>query len=585
MSEGLQFHRGRRGVLAVFAAIFLVVMVGMMAFAVDIGTMSLARSQLQVTADAAALAAASRISQGDYVATAQSVAAANKVCGRAGVVNSGDVITGVWDASTRTFAASNSTINAVKVTVKTNAASGGATPLFFAGVYGMKTADQSASAIATVNPRDIAFVVDLSASMNYNTRPNRATTTAAKAYIQTIYSNFGFGTVTETLPLTTTSSSSTQWAGYPLTGKKNSSWASDVITSLSASTYKTAYGGAYYTGTAGMTTTEKTRRAYAYVMDKQMAALMPNVIPAINSADSFSYTYWKDYLSWSPVDSSIYPYKSIGYLSYIQYMMELGRDNKTNSGYYTPLSTNSSYCPYHSVTTDAGIYSFPAEEMPTHAARIAIMDAIKIVKERNNGISDPNQKDWVSIITYDKTGDTKIFKSLTSDYDSVIAACTKLQACGSGAACTLTEEGMTVAHDHIQSSTDGGSGRKNVNKILVLLTDGAANLMASSKTTVTAYVAAHPSAYWLANTSSSNYWYEQAALMQAHKYQGNHWYTYPVGLGLSIDTAFMDGMANIAGTAKKDGSSMSSTDPTTAINDLKDIFSDILTRPKLRLVQ
>ena len=142
-----------------------------------------------------------------------------------------------------------------------------------------------------------------------------------------------------------------------------------------------------------------------------------------------------------------------------------------------------------------------------------------------------------------------------------------------------------TAHDHIRSTTEGGSGRTHVNKILVLLTDGAANLKSSDSATITNYMTNNPSDYWLTNTSSYSYWPEQAAMMQVHKYQGANWFTYPVGLGLDIDDNFMDNMACIAGTADKDGQSMSSTDPATAIADLKNIFSQIITRPKLRLVK
>ena len=63
---------------------------------------------------------------------------------------------------------------AVKVTVRTDAASGGATSLFFGRLFGLNSVNQQASAVAAVNPRDIAFVVDLSGSMNDDTDPGRS---------------------------------------------------------------------------------------------------------------------------------------------------------------------------------------------------------------------------------------------------------------------------------------------------------------------------------------------------------------------------------------------------------------------------
>jgi uncharacterized membrane protein len=46
----------RRGAIVPLAAIFIVAIVGMIAFAVDCGMITLARTQLQSAADAAALA-------------------------------------------------------------------------------------------------------------------------------------------------------------------------------------------------------------------------------------------------------------------------------------------------------------------------------------------------------------------------------------------------------------------------------------------------------------------------------------------------------------------------------------------------
>jgi len=596
----------RRGAIAVLAAVLTIIMLAMLAFAIDVGYVSLVRTQLQAAADASALAAASRIGQSDMVTTAQSVGSSNTAAGRSVKINSSDVETGLWDATALRFTPSASTMNSVRVTTRTGSSNGGATPMFFARVLGWNSLNQKASAVATVNPRDIAFVVDLSASMNYDTRPSMADTPAAVSYVQKVYSDFGFDAAFSQSSFSSPSSS--QWVAYSLTGGKynaptwnsytgsldyssSSCWVQKAITALSKTTYKSTI---YYTG-GTLASTEKIRRAYAYVMDNQLKTLMPDAVPAINSTNSFSYNYWKDYIDF-PINDDInnhrywneyacYSHQTLGYASYVQYMMCLGRDSKTPSGYYTPLSVNSEYCPYHFDDTDAGSLKFPPEERPTHSARVAIIDAIQIVKTRNTGISDPNQRDWVSIITFDKSAGTQVYCALTSDYDAVIDSCRKLQACGSGGACTYTEGGLTVAHDHIQPTADGGKGRTHVNKILVLLTDGKANIKYSSNTAISDYIRANPSNYWLTNSYDSYFWTEQAALMQVHKYQGNSWFTYPVGLGLDYDDNFMDKMANIAGTADKNGDSMGSTDPTTAIADLKEIFSKIVTRPKLRLVQ
>ena len=98
----------RRGAIAVLAAIMCVILLGMIAFAVDIGYLATAHTQLQATADSAALAAAAAASQQPSSAfpVAQYIASQNRVAGRAGQIAStstSDVQFGVWDTTTRTF--------------------------------------------------------------------------------------------------------------------------------------------------------------------------------------------------------------------------------------------------------------------------------------------------------------------------------------------------------------------------------------------------------------------------------------------------------------------------------------------------
>ena len=141
----------------------------------------------------------------------------------------------------------------------------------------------------------------------------------------------------------------------------------------------------------------------------------------------------------------------IGYRTYVQFMMDHGRDVRPESNTYVPLSQFSPDCPWHSESTAGGTFSFPPREMPTHAARRALIAAIEVVKERNANISDPNNKDWISIITYDKTtgGGPTIVQPLTDDYDAAMQASTTLQACGDFGATTATETALIKAKNHI----------------------------------------------------------------------------------------------------------------------------------------
>ena len=110
-----------------------------------------------------------------------------------------------------TFTPSASLGNAVRVTVRTSHGTGGETPLFFAKVFGKSSMTQEASAVATANPRDIAFVVDLSGSMNDDTDPNNTASInsryAADGYptigtdlLNQVYSDFGYPVTYPTEP-------------------------------------------------------------------------------------------------------------------------------------------------------------------------------------------------------------------------------------------------------------------------------------------------------------------------------------------------------------------------------------------------
>ncbi len=58
MSVQYRVSRSRRGAIAALAAVLMVVVIGMVAFAVDIGYLCVVQTQAQAAADAAAMAGA-----------------------------------------------------------------------------------------------------------------------------------------------------------------------------------------------------------------------------------------------------------------------------------------------------------------------------------------------------------------------------------------------------------------------------------------------------------------------------------------------------------------------------------------------
>jgi len=305
---------------------------------------------------------------------------------------------------------------------------------------------------------------------------------------------------------------------------------------------------------------------------------MPAAKPTPNSANTGNYNYWKTYID--------YYWDELGYCSYVQFIMYYGgRTGKPGGSLYSPLSQFSADCPWHSESTAGGTFSFPPREMPTHAARRAIIAAIQVVKDCNQNITDPNQRDWVSVITFDALSNgTVIQVPLTSDYDAVMQGCAQLQAVpDSIGASTASEVGLIAARNHIKPESEGGMGRSAKDKIVILLTDGMPNQKQSSSSTISTYITQYPSSNFYGDSS---HYPQDATLMQTSTVQRGNWYLYPVGIGLGCDYGFMDRMARMGATANGDGQSpRGSGNPADYESALTQIFQDIITNPKLRLVQ
>ncbi len=237
-------------------------------------------------------------------------------------------------------------------------------------------------------------------------------------------------------------------------------------------------------------------------------------------------------------------------------------------------------CPYHAESTDAGTFNFPPREMPTHSARRSMISAIQVVKERNQAVANPNQRDWVSIISYDVQSNAMTVRNLGYDYDAAMAACCTIQSCGKNSSCTATETGLSYAANLLKTQ-----GRVNTNKVVVLLTDGKPNLYSSSYSTISSYRTANPNTNFYGGTSS---YPQDAAIMQASIMQAGNWMFFPVCLGLESDGDFMNRIYSVA-KGKTDQTDVSpyaaSGDPTTYENKLRELFDQIISTPRVRIVQ
>jgi hypothetical protein len=164
----------------VWTAVTTTVMLGFAAFSVDMGYTYLAQTELQCSADAAAMAAASQLANADdsssetTLSIARIYAGKNKVAGVSPTLEESDIVLGhatIDSNNEATFEEGATPSDAVKVTVRmTKDSPNGSIKLFFAKILGVNEVELKASAIAMLVPRDIAIVIDLSRSMNYDSQ-------------------------------------------------------------------------------------------------------------------------------------------------------------------------------------------------------------------------------------------------------------------------------------------------------------------------------------------------------------------------------------------------------------------------------
>jgi hypothetical protein len=165
--------RTRKGTITILAAIMSIVLIGMVAFSVDIGYVLSAKEDLQRSADASALAACweygKRLSSGHTATeasnfartTAAQYASLNRVTGAAMNLDTnasndpgGEVVFGYIadfkDPSSELLTGDPSKYNAIQVRLHKNSTSNGEVPYFFARVFGMEGQDLGSEAVAGI---------------------------------------------------------------------------------------------------------------------------------------------------------------------------------------------------------------------------------------------------------------------------------------------------------------------------------------------------------------------------------------------------------------------------------------------------
>ena len=161
--EGRKPASKRRGSVITLIAVFSVALLGMVAFAIDLGYVATVDTELQRATDAGALAGAGMLVNGTQEAEAVVRDYVKQNLVGATTVTDNDIVVefGQWDDTAKTFTLGGTLPSAVRVTVNRPDQ-----PLFFARIFGYDQFSLSTSAIATYQPRDIMIVLDYSASMN-----------------------------------------------------------------------------------------------------------------------------------------------------------------------------------------------------------------------------------------------------------------------------------------------------------------------------------------------------------------------------------------------------------------------------------
>lgn len=153
-------HKQKRGVVIIWAALLMLALIGFIGMGIDMGLVTLVANQMQVGADAAALAGA-RMVRADIERAqqdAQAVAEANRAARQAihlalnpDNAASGDIVVGNYDRETQTFTPQLTNRNAVQVVVRRKTGTtDGPVPLAFGPIFGVNEVSLERRAIAII---------------------------------------------------------------------------------------------------------------------------------------------------------------------------------------------------------------------------------------------------------------------------------------------------------------------------------------------------------------------------------------------------------------------------------------------------
>jgi hypothetical protein len=147
-----RFARDERGSVLPLVGLCMMVIIGLAVVVIDLGQEHALRTQLQATADSAALAAASELPNRKK-ARARALEYAEKNMppeDNGTVLMDEDIVFGTWYEGSHRFSVNGKFTNAVQVTVRRARQNGNPSPTFFLHLFGYDHADIAAESLAGI---------------------------------------------------------------------------------------------------------------------------------------------------------------------------------------------------------------------------------------------------------------------------------------------------------------------------------------------------------------------------------------------------------------------------------------------------
>ena len=657
----------RRGAIAVLSAFIIVILFGFVAFSVDLGYISIVRSELQNAADGAALAGVDELGlpMSEIRDAAESVASANTTGNKVVDIDDdgGQIEQGWFDERTKDFSPRNRDVNAVRVQLRRRDM-----PLMFAPLIGTKAFDADAEAIAMVNPRDIVLVVDLSGSMNNDTETSWATELIDQRYAgtaddgigtrmaQDLYDDLGFGTFPG--PMEHVGENAFDWVRNRMKNNtERTQFDKDYraipdnyfeigeLTSNDSPLSHQRVPGKYRVQWNDKE--DKRRdRVYRWMMDHQIARLMPAARPSPNSDSRASRDYWFAYLDYimyrgyhtkngsttkhsfsrrkGSTASFYWPAKSthrnlyqlgnpssssfpgaswsvlwkdlstIGYRSYVNFMGDYGWNGSPHRGDSDledpkksgkpQMSHLSPYCPKVKEAVNGEMFTFPPRTQPMHACRRSMIAALQTVRERNERLAE-SAADRVAIVTYDavhKYSRPTVVHDLNNDFDTAMETSAELQACYDGRASTATENALILARNILKTKDEHKLGQGRAHANKIVV------LLTDGMPNL--YESSNAEiAKWRSDNPNSDYygnWFAgDAPLMQANQMQREDIMLFGLSMGMGASEDFMGRLARLANTDVDGNPLTTAGDPSKYEEVLTKILKKIINNAGIRLVR